>query len=368
MSRMEDAVNQERDDGIDLMVLFRVFVEKKWLVVSVASVVTLCAIGYALLATPVYKVTTGVLPPMSVDLGVLNADLVRDLTGGASPETAFSSFLQKVKSKKVRWALFDEMGLRNRLLDEKDADVPDDWVFQKFDELISVLHPIVNKEQTYLSPRVVLSLEGEDPVLSAEVLNKLVERADQAAVQALVSDVRSIIDLRVDALTREVQLLRSTAFKRRMDYIAELDEAALMARTLGISDPVEFNIEKINAAKPGSFQVLTEVTAPQSGLYSRGYEALEAEAKQLRERKSDDPFIRTLRDKEADLEKIKQIAVDPAGLHAARVDQLAYVPEKRLKPRRARIVLAGGFLGIMLGCGLALLIHYSNLRFTEDAR
>jgi len=382
---MEDGVNQEKvadgcpqpetgysqvsaDGGIDLMVLFWVLLKRKWLIAAVAAVVTLGAVGYALLATPVYKIFSGVFPPVAADISALNTEVIRSVGGGVSPEMAFNSFLRNVESKKVRRELFNEMELRRRLVDEEDADVPDDWIFQEFDESLSVQHPTVDKKESYCSPRVVVSLEGENPVLSADVLNKLIERAGQASIQELVNNVCSAVDLQMEALTRDIQALRSTALKKRMDRIAGLEEAAAIARAVDLGDPVDFNVEKINTAAPENSQILIDVTARQSGLYSLGYEALEAEAKQLRERKSDDPFIAALRDKEAGLGKLEMIEIDPEKLCTARIDQPAYVSQERLKPKRARIVIAGGLLGFMLGCGLALFLNFFSSVSGKESR
>lgn len=44
-------------------------------------------------------------------------------------------------------------------------------------------------------------------------------------------------------------------------------------------------------------------------------------------------------------------------LRTARIDQLASPPKTRIKPQLARIVVVGGFLGLMFGCGGAWLIN-----------
>jgi len=420
------------EDGIDLVALFWVLLKRKWLIMGTAAVVTLGAIAYALLATPVYKVDIGISPPRKTDIQELSSVDIQQMVGiNVTPSTAFSAFKLDLESKQVRRKIFDEMGLRKLLDDNGDLDQPDDWFFDDFNEAFSIQYPEVDEEKSFISPQIIFSMEAEDPVLTARVVNNLVGLAEQTAIQELTDDVRSVIEQRDKELTRDIQLLqfkvekqrldeierlsaadvlaredlqdqidtaRQFAEQRRLDRIVQFEEAILIARKLSINEPIDFKLKKIGAATTENSQIMTGLDPKGSQLYERGYEALDAEVEQLKnrasndpfipelqgllhklklleenrkieqlsEREDDDPYIATLRDKEGELAKLKGIEIDSTKLHSARVDQPAHAPKNRLKPKRTRIVIVGGFVGGVLGCALALLVNFIAVRKNEE--
>jgi len=137
-------------------------------------------------------------------------------------------------------------------------------------------------------------------------------------------------------------------------------------------------------------QILTGISCNAPELYTRGYEAIEAaitslsnrtvddpfipelrglqeklklldhnrKVEQLKSRENDDPFIKSLRDKENKLARLASINIDPATVKTARLDQAAFPPDKRIKPKRKLIVVLGLMLGLMLGVFAAFFVNF----------
>ncbi len=109
--------------------------------------------------------------------------------------------------------------------------------------------------------------------------------------------------------------------------------------------------------------------------------SLQEELAQLRNRKSDDPFIFGLRDLEVkvdmlrstksdytffpglrgfqeELALLRSIKIDEEGQHAITVDQAAYPPKRRIKPNHRRITSFGTLVGLFSGIFLAFFVAY----------
>ncbi|MCY1456003.1 hypothetical protein D9M71_731900 [compost metagenome] len=93
--------------------------------------------------------------------------------------------------------------------------------------------------------------------------------------------------------------------------------------------------------------------------YMRGSKALEAELKNLEERKSDDPFIVGLRNLQARYAFYKNLEIDAERVSVFRFDGPIEVSDGPVKPKRALSVAGGAliglFFGMLIACGMHLL-------------
>ena len=69
-------------------------------------------------------------------------------------------------------------------------------------------------------------------------------------------------------------------------------------------------------------------------------------------------FIDSLRDKQNEVARLESIHIDPATVRTARLDQAAFPPDKRIKPKRKLIVVLGLMLGLMLGVFAAFFVNF----------
>jgi len=204
-----------------------------------------------------------------------------------------------------------------------------------------------------------------------------------------------------ESIKDQISALTKNAEHKRQDQITILQEASRIAHALGIKESIGFSLRKIGEAQAqAQAQAQIDISKLGSQQYNRGYEALEAEiasltnresdysftpeirelqkrltllennrtVEQLKSRKNDDPFISSLRDKESELAYLKSIHIDPSAVKTARLDQAAYPPEQRIKPKRRLIVVLGFVLGLMLGIFGAFFGNFlENQRKEEEA-
>jgi chain length determinant protein (polysaccharide antigen chain regulator) len=406
------------DDEIDLLDLLRVLIRRWKMIALVTVVVTALAVTYALLAPRVYK-TEAILRP-STPADVQQLDVKGVYTHDLNMIHAF--FKQNLQSVVVKKAVFEEMDLLNVFSPERDQQENVNTVFDEYVESISIIFPEAKKgEEVFMTS--TLAMEGEDPVLIADIVNRLVEEARRVTTSELILNVQANVRARIRDLTTELQLLREKTTKqrldeverletaddlqkknitdkiatlrdfakqRRLDRIEKLREAAGIAHSLGIKDPIAYKLKKIGEASPSSSQIMTDLTAPAPQLYTLGYEAVEAEiaslssretddpfipelrglqeqlailahnrkAEQLKSRKNDDPFIASLREKENELVYLQSIHIDPQTVVSARLDQPAVPPEDAIKPKRRLVVALGAVVGLMGGIFLAFFLNF----------
>jgi len=201
--------------------------------------------------------------------------------------------------------------------------------------------------------------------------------------QDKITQLTQADDLEKIKISDEIKASRESAKNKRNDRIVVLNEAAIIAHSLGILDN-----PSISYAKKSS--VYTQVNGQAQPLYMLGEKALKSEIQQLTLRTSDDPFIPelrvlqkkllllehnreiemlkvranddayigSLRDKENELSKLSTIHLDPNSFSVMAVDQEAYPSYKHIKPKRLLIIVVGFILGLMMGIFTAFFVNF----------
>ena len=408
------------EDEINLADLWRVLVKRKNTLLGVTAIATIGAVLYALLATPVYRAETVFLPPTASDIQALNIDGVHKI----GIKDVYTMFERNLSSRLPRQAVYNQLNLLDQFAPDRDQDTNLDVIFDEYNQGFSITTPQVKKTDTVIPiPTIRFALEWEDPVLTAEIINRVAAEAERANKSEILLNIRTSISARVLELKQEIQRLRDINLKRRLDeierleaadaierktindkiaslrykaqserldQIARLKEAAEMAHSLEIKNPIAYQLGEISEAGITNSQFLTDISDNGKQLYTHGYEAIEAElvclsertvddpyipelrglqeklkllehnrrVEQLRSRQNDDPFIESLRDKQNELARLESIHVDPASVTTARLDQAAFPPDERIEPRRKLIVALGLMLGLMLGVFAAFFVNF----------
>ena len=216
----------QNDSEISLFDIWQVLVKQKKTIFSVASIVTIAAILYALSLTPSYKTTAVFLPPDSNDIQALNIKNV----SGVNISTVYAVFRENLGSIALRRTLFEQMKLVDQLVAERDETTNVNEIFNQFNTKINLIIPDV-KENEYILPTTTLSLEERDPVLIAEIINHLAEAAEQATIIQLISDIKAKVNGHIEEIKIEIELLRDKTKKQRRDEIERLEIADLLERS-----------------------------------------------------------------------------------------------------------------------------------------
>lgn len=403
------------DDEIDLFELAQSIWQERILVVIVTAAVTVLALIYALVATPVYQ-TASILKPAKIkDLDQLNSLDVYSL----SPDEALKRVGAALESYEVRFdyfknnkELFEPVILEGRSLEQN---------FERINrESFKVLKPDPDpKKANTFSSYVGLQLEYSKQLDGPSIVNGLIRYATDVERERLTQDLTVVIDNKLDTINRRLEVLRAgynaekdakvallsekdtlkrlqlqdelealrLALKtRRENRIMQLDEAITIASSLGIKKPTTPSSMGEGTRVSGSV-IKTEVNNQNIPLYFMGTEALEAEKQNLLSRENDDftsgriveiaqelkllehnrqveilksrenedLFLAELAEQYKEISRLKGLKVNMDNLKMVSVDQFAVQPASPIKPKKTMIVAVGVVLGGMLGLFAALL-------------
>lgn len=402
------------DDEIDLFELAQSIWQERILVVIVTAAVTVLALIYALVATPVYQ-TASILKPAKIkDLDELNSLGVYDLTPTAALErvgAALESYETRFSFFQNNQALFEPILREGRSAEQN---------FEAFNrDNIKILKPDPDpKKANSFSPYVGLQLEYSNMLDGPAIVNGLVQYAIELERTRLEEDLEVVIANKLEKIQRDLEVLRtgyqtdkeikitslteSDHLKRlklqdelaairlalttqRENRIKQLDEAMAIAASLGIKKPATPSSLSEGARVSGSV-IKTEVNNQTIPLYFMGTDALDAEKQTLLQRTNDDftsgriveiqqelkllehnrnieilqsrenedLFLTELVDKQKAIADLKNLKVDMDKLALVSLDKVATQPRQAIKPKKTLIVAVGIVLGGMLGLFAAL--------------
>jgi len=414
VNAITSAMPQFASDEIDLAALFRALWKQKLLIVSVTLLVGLLAAAYAFLATPEYQVQSVLRPALIKDLDALNRTGVYELTPSQAMQrvgATLESYESRLEFFRANQGLFESLRRPSRSLEQ---------TFESFNQQAFKMFQPDPKKTDNLSAYVGIQLTYPEGVDGVALVNGLVEYSLQRERERIAADLAVVIQnrlnqlelqtaaarasyeatkeskiarlLEADSLKRaqlqdELKALRQQLKTRRDNRIAQLDEAARIAKDLGIAKPTTPSaLGEGDRVAQGSV-IRTEVNSQQIPLYFMGSEALEAERNALLQRRSDDfteprvaqiakelqllannrqievlnkrenedLFLKDLASWREEAAHLRNLNVDVSTLKLVTVDQLAMQPLKPIKPKKALILALGLVLGGMLGLFVALL-------------
>ncbi|NLY16076.1 MAG: chain-length determining protein [Gammaproteobacteria bacterium] len=403
------------DEEIDLFELAQDLWREKVVVLVVGAVVTLLALIYALVATPVYQTSSVLKPAKTKDLDQLNSLGVYELTPDSALDrvgAALESYETRLEFFKNNPALFQPL-MRPGRTDEQNFDVINREGFK-------LLRPDPDpKKQQAFSGYVGLQLEYSRELDGPAIVNGLIQYAIERERTRLTEDLGVVITNKLESLQRDLNVLRvgyntdkevkitgltesdnlkrlqledelaairMTLKTKRENRIKQLDEAIAIADSLGIKKPSTPSSLSEGTRVSGSV-IKTEVNNQNIPLYFMGTDALEAERKILLSRENDDftsdriveiqkelkllennrqiqilqsrenedLFLAELADKEKAIAHLNSLKLNMDTLSLVTLDQPATQPSRAIKPKKTLIVAIGLVLGGMLGIFAALL-------------
>jgi chain length determinant protein (polysaccharide antigen chain regulator) len=305
---------------------------------------------YALQLTPIYKAEALLLPPKQKDIQSLNVQGLEGQGQGQGLQkvhvvTVFTAFKNNLSSRTLQKKFIKEKGLMELLAPDRTQESRDENIYEGFANMFKIKNfKIENEENTSFS------MESDDPLIAAEWINSYIEFIDTETIRVLVVNVQNSIAVQVRDIEYKVGSKRKMAKQRREDQIFRFDEAAVIARSLGVRDRIDVtNVVQNNQLNSSTYS---------TPLYYRGFRALSSESETLKNRKSDDPFIEGLRDLQEELALLRSIKIEAEGMHAVTVDQAAYPPKNRIKPNRRLIVSLGTVVSLFLGIFLVFFVSF----------
>jgi len=268
-------------------------------------------------------------------------------------------------------------------------------VEQAFEDFNSKAHKLVlpdPKRTAVLKTYVSIEMRFPEGLDGKTVLNGLTQYAIECERQQIARDLQVIVQNRLRELDTQLETARVDYAAKKDARIAELGEAIVIARSLGLKRPsTPSSLGQAGIESAGNV-MRTEVNSQQIPLYFMGTDALVAEQQALRKRTSDDfadPRVAEIRKEQMLLEKNRDVQVlrarenvelflrgieplraerarlgaiktDMKDLRLVSIDRLAVDPASPVGPRKSLfvvlgLVVGGGALGVIVALLLSLL-------------
>ncbi|MBF4208526.1 hypothetical protein EI533_12410 [Pseudomonas donghuensis] len=328
-----------KDGEIDLTLLCQGLWRQKLLIVAIAMAVSLGAIVYAFMAKPVYEAKVFLQPPSQNDVSHLNYG-----RGGVglvelTVKDVYDVYVRHLQSESLRREFFRKVFLPSLAQEERGGS--QDWLYSKFNAILQV----GLKDRGGVGSYVVV-VKLPDSRKAAEWAALYAEMAGQASKKEILSDVKSDAMARAGNLRQQIIDAQGVALRQREDQIVQLREALLVAKSINLEKPPMILGNASSEVFGGMNGSLT---------YMRGSKALEAEIENLQKRSSDDPFISSLREKQAALAFYSGLEIDPKVVSVYRQDGGVELPDQPVSLSKTLVVLLGGIAGLALGVAVVLI-------------
>ena len=353
-------------DEIDLFQLFADLWKKRTLILLCILIFTAMGVGYAFLMPKVYKAQVRLLPPTASDLVELKSIAGYGVGGAAQdirvvqsdgveqglsdvmtvgPEEAFVLNNQMLQSLTVKKKLLADPELR-AYLKQAFPNASTQELLKKLSALASVSLPNTKKEKIDM----IVSVEWGVPDQAAEFANKWVTFAMESARKSLVDDVQAGLLEQIENVDNKINAKKKLALAQLDNELVQLREAREIADKNELLNPVDLSTENLVTEK----RAYTNVMELRS-LYLMGSKALLAEIQALEKRReSAGNYVPDLAMLEEERIRLHGIELEVEKVKTATVDAWAVPPERKIKPRRALVLVVSVMLGSMVGVVLAL--------------
>lgn len=221
------------EDEIDLLDLLLVLARRKWFIIKTTTIFAVLAIAYALLATPIYKAETQVIPPQSGGSGAMAAlaqmgvpDFAAGMLGVTTPSDTLVAI---VKSRPVLDKVIDKFGLMDR---EPEPGLPP----------VEAIKEGINTLKEKLLPSKESASEEEEPKFRSDI------RMALATATSANADTKSgIITISVSDTSPDL------AAEIANEYVAQLQE---LMQSLAFSQASQQRLFLENQVKDAQYNLL----------------------------------------------------------------------------------------------------------------
>lgn len=337
MRNVPERLNNNDDVGLGQLISW--MWTQKLLIGAVTAVVTLCAIAYALLTTPIYEAKIVVQAPTQDDISLVNVG--RGEGSGLpnlSVKDVYEVYVGNLQSQALRRKFFRDIYLPS--LSEEKHQGSQDALYAEFNSILTVANVGPTSPDRYN-----ISAALPDPKEAADWVVQYAQMASDWAKRDLAKDLRADAVAKADNLERQIKIARDATRKVREDQIVRLSEALNVAKSIGLERPPLIANTMTAEVSAGMDAALT---------YMRGTKALEAEIENLRKRTSDDAFVQDLRVRQGSMSFYRGLEMSADAVRVYRLDGAIEIPDRPIKPKKALIVLLGLVAGLLLGASVAL--------------
>ena len=333
------------DDEIDLFDLIDdVWSHKRWVFIGLFTTIILAGL-YLFKATPIYQTEAKVKSATANDLIEFSRPQLAEIYT-LDVDKAFSSAKAALLSTGYRKEFYilklDEI---KALPGAYDDGLTLEQNFSKFSDLFTIKASGKKDSESF----VQASLKSSDADFASDLLNEFVEYALFRRLRDSYDTMLAKVNGRIESLNYEADIMREEYMGNKARRILELKEATIIAVAVGQVDPVYRNMDLMGGQEPP--------------LYMLGSKAIKAEIKALESRKDiakdlprgEDHFIEGLPKLLLEIDSLKTLEVDFSKIQIARIDEVAVVPVKPIKPRKLLVMALSIVAGLFMGLFVALI-------------
>lgn len=360
MEKNQLALNEKRDDEIDLIALIKLLWDKKiWIVLS-AFVFTLIAGIYAFTAKEQWTSKAEVIAPKTIDLGnYFNIRkeyariLSKEFDAAALAGELFGKFNLLSESLDKRREFFVQSELYKKLIEGEDEKSQRTILSDLISKDISITKPDPKKEPDLVGRRI--SLSAETPEDAQQTLQQFIAFTNQSAYQQELDNFLIYFNEIVSDLNYEKTKFERDLTIQRTVQLENLDNAFNIAKEAGIKDySKSFGLANDTALQAVA---MSETKIPLSDsklsdgtyLFMLGENYLKAQINVIKEKGVIYPpryyqVTELLKELEPLLAKTKDAKADTFSYQAS-----PDYPVKRDWPKRILLLLIGAVLGGLIG-------------------
>ena len=346
-------------DEISLVDIVNVLIRRKKFILGTTIAVVCIGLIYAFSAKRVYEVETILLPPSFENIQGLNLLIDTNVENNMiiDRKEVFKLFEEKLQSWSFKQEFFNKYKILEALSEQTNQNLNDkdkSEIFKKFSDSIKVKK---NKNANSIKT----TLEGPDEYKISLWLDSFIVMANQETIDQLIKDLRSKIDSKIQVLNIKIYSRRSTYKQRLEDRLGRLEEAFQIAKALGIHD---YNDTSSMKSKNNNLSIYMQ----EKKIYMQGTRVLQAEINAIKNRKSDDIYIKGLRDLQEHLTRLKSIKIEKEKIQSVIIDKKGSGNIELIQPKRQLIIMLSLILGGMLGIFAVFIMEFiSNLKNQTDS-
>ena len=350
------------DDEIDLIKLMFDLWKRKLTIIGVTVIFAIASIAYALLAPQVWTSKSLIVAPntQSVMNYLLYVQKYNTLLDSKNASFTPNQIFQKYEQELVSFDLTDEFFTTTPLYKEmiaKGMTKP-----QALDALFKqlVIAKPENKKNTINVNNLAIDFSANDPAVAQSTLKNFLEYVETAVYNRILNDYVFQVKMKKIALESEMNNIDQAIKSTRKIKIENLTNALNIAKNAGIKHYVEKFNDRLH---PNNVSNDSLITIQDNSMYNNnflfllGEQYLTAQLNILKERPLDYP--NRYYDIQYKLNKLSSFEVksDQLKFKAFDYQESPTYPVQRVKPKRALIVIAGTFVGGILGVLFALLLN-----------
>ncbi len=373
------------DDEIDILDLLIVLAKHKKLILGLTTLFAVLSIAYALLATPIYRATTKILPPMAGKQSMAMSMIAQAGVPGFAADalgikTPGDLVVGIVKSRTIMDKLINKFDLQARY-ESENMDLTR--------ETLSTSTSAATDAKTGL---VSISIEDKDPAFAAQLANSYVEELQNFIQQLAISDAaQQRLFLEEQVKETQVNLLKAenelTEYQKKTGILnAGQQASSLMSAIATFRARISAKEVELQAAEtfasPNNPRI-QKLRAEVKGLKEQ-IQKLEAQATEGSEESfnlSELPdagmeYLRKMRDQKfyetlygmllSQFEQAKMAeAQEPAIIQV--IDE-AVPPQLKAKPKRKQVVILATVLGFFLSIFMSFVMEFIENATTDNER